>query len=415
MSYIEQKTLAEELQSVFEQFKETNEQKSVEINKIGEETKETRNKLEKLHDRLDEVETKMSRPKIQSTEGPKVESEYAKAFMDYMTKGNDRIRNMDVKATFPNLNETIDPDGGYLVPPEFSNFIVDSLVQWSPIRRYATVVRMNRKEFKIPVQQQAQNFQTGAPAAGMFATEWGSEFGPINQTNTGLLGQKSLVACDLNAFPFATTDMLEDFAYGSLENYIQSNIAKSLAYAEGKAFVEGDGLLQPTGLLTNTAIYGNAVTASTGAQYSIGTTGNLLIDAYYTLPDFYARNGVWFMNRQTIRIVREFVDGQGQYLWTPTFGDTLSQEAPGAILGRPYQEVIDMPAPTAVGGSVYAASSVPIIFGDMRSAYYIGDRIGMTMLRDPYSAKPFISYWFRSRVAGNVVLPEALCIVNVKP
>jgi HK97 family phage major capsid protein len=414
MSYVEQKTLAEELQSVFEQFKETNEQKSVEIGKIGEETKETRNKLEKMHDRLDEIETKLSRPKIQATEGLKVENEYSKAFMDYMTKGDERIKNMDVKATFPNLNETIDPDGGYAVPPEFSNFIGDSLVQWSPIRKYATVVKMNRKEFKIPVQQQAQNFQDGTPAAGMFATEWGSEFGPINQTNTGLLGQKTLVACDLNAFPFATTDMLDDFAYGSLENYIQTNIAKSLAYAEGNAFCVGDGILEPTGLLTNPAIYTNGVTAA-GVADTLGTTGDLLIDAYYTLPDFYARNGVWFMNRQTIRIVREWVDGQGQYLWTPTFGNTLSTEAPGAILGRPYQEVIDFPAPTAVGGVTYAADSVPILFGDMRSAYYIGDRIGMTMLRDPYSNKPFISYWFRSRVAGNVVLPEALCKVTVAP
>lgn len=419
MSYIETNQLANEFQNTAELFKQKHGEILEEVKKLGSETSESRESLNRMHDRLDILETKISRPQTRSLDADKLEkSEYAQAFKNYIV-GKDKygktLETLDIKVEFPNLNETIDPDGGYLVPPEFSDFIVDSLVQWSPIRRYATVIRMNRKEFKIPVQQQAQNFQTGTPAAGMFKTEWGTEFGPINQTDTGLLGQKTLVACDLNAFPYATTDMLDDFAYGSLEQYIQSNIAKSLAYAEGNAFVVGDGLTEPTGLLTNTAIYGNAVTASTGAQFSIGTTGDLLIDAYYTLPDFYARNGVWFMNRQTIRIVREWVDGQGQYLWTPTFGNTLSTEAPGAILGRPYQEVIDMPAPTAVGGSVYAEDSVPIIFGDMRSAYYIGDRIGMTMLRDPYSQIPFIRYWFRSRVAGNVILPEALCIVNVKP
>lgn len=418
MSYVETNQLAHEFKNTAELFKQKHSEIMEEVKKLGSETVESRESINRMHDRLDLLETQISRPKTKSLDVEKLEKcEYTKAFIDYIA-GKDKygkaLEAMDVKVTFPNMNETIDPDGGYLVPPEFSDFIVDSLVQWSPIRRYATVLRMNRKEFKIPVQQQAQNMQTGEPAAGMFKTEWGSEFGPINQTDTGLLGQKTLVACDLNCFPYATTDMLDDFAYGSLEGYIQTNVAKSLAYAEGKSFVEGDGILQPTGLLTNPNIYVNGVQAA-GVADTLGATGDLLIDAYYTLPDFYARNGVWLMNRQTIRIVREWVDGQGQYLWTPTFGNTLSTEAPGAILGRPYQEVIDMPAPLVIGGEAYAPGAVPILFGDVRSAYYIGDRVGMTMLRDPYSQIPFIRYWFRSRVAGNVVLPEALCKITVAP
>lgn len=411
MSLIEQKTLAEELQSVFEQFKETNEQKSVEINKLGEETKETRNKMEKMSDRMDEIETKLSRPQLQATDTRDVQNEYTKAFVDWFKKGDERIKGMDTKATFPNMNETIDPQGGYLVPPEWYQSVVDSLVQWSPVRRYATVLRMNRKELRIPVQQQAQNLQTGTPASGLFRTSWGSEFGPITQTDTGLLGQKTLVACDLNAFPFATNDMIDDSAYGSIEAYIQENIAKSIAYAEGRSFVVGDGILEPTGLLNPTVTGSYSSVTATGVANTIGTTGDVLIDAFYTLPDFYARNGTWFMNRQTIRIVREWVDGQGQYLWTPTFGNTLSTEAPGAILGRPYQELIDMPAPNNAG--VYENGSIPILFGDMRSAYYIGDRLGMTMLRDPYTNKPYVSYWTRSRVAGNVILPEALVKIEL--
>lgn len=413
MSYVENKTLAEELKSVFEQFKETNEQKSAEISKLGDETKETRNKMEKMNDRMDELETKLSRPKVQATEKQEIESEYKKAFLDWFQKGDERIKGMDTKATFPNMNETIDPQGGYLVPPEWSNFIVDSLVQFSPMRRYATIMRMNRKELRIPVQQQAQNLQTGVAAAGLFRTSWGSEFDPITQTDTGLLGQKTLVACDLNAFPFATNDMVDDSAYGSIESYIQENIAKSIAYAEGRAFVLGDGVLEPTGILNPTVTPDYSTVTATGTTDTIGTSGDLLIDAFYTLPDFYAREGTWLMNRQTIRTVREFVDGQGQYLWTPTFGNTLSTEAPGAILGRPYQEMIDFPAPNAAG--VYTNGVIPILFGDVRSAYYIGDRLGMTMLRDPYSNKPYISYWTRSRVAGNVILPESLVKIELAP
>jgi HK97 family phage major capsid protein len=401
-----------EMQEVFHEFKHIHKRLQDEVKTIGEETKETRNILEKINDRQDELETKWNRPKLQTADVPEVKNaEYEKAFIKYFTKGDDTlIRNMDVKVTFPNMNETIEPQGGYLVPPEYYNRIVDSLVQYSPLRRYSTVLNMNSKELRIPVQQQAQNLQTGTHAAGLFRTEWGSEFGPINQTDTGLLGMKTLVACDLNAFPFTTTDMIDDDAYGSIETYIQQNVAKSIAYAEGAAFVNGDGILEPTGILTDPNIYVNSVEA-VGVENTIGDSGDLLINAYYELPDFYARNGTWFMNRQTIRTVRSWVDGQGQYLWTPTFGNTLSTEAPGAILGRPYQELIDMPAPAANG--TYAAGSIPIIFGDMRSAYYIGNRIGMRVLRNPYLNMPYVSYWTRTRVAGNVILPEALCKVEL--
>lgn len=411
---LEERRFGEELQNVFTEFKHIHEESKNEMKKLGEETKETRQTLEKLHDRMDAVETKLNRPKIATTDNESPKSEYYKAFMDYFFKGDERIRHMDVKVSFPNLNETIDPQGGYLVPPEFSDFIVDSLVQWSPMRKYATIIKMNRKEFKIPVQNQAQNLQTGVPIVngGMFATSWGDDISLITQTATGTLGQKSLVACDLNALPFATTDFLEDDMYGSGERYITENLAKSIAYAEGAAFVNGDGVLEPFGVLTDPTIYVNSVQA-TGTAFTIGTSGNLLIDAFYELPDFYARNGVWFMNRQTIRIVREWVDGQGQYLWTPTFGNTLSTEAPGAILGRPYQEMINFPAPDASG--IYNSGSIPILFGDMRSAYYIGDRIGIRMLRDPYTSKPYVQFWTRTRVAGNPILPEALCKIELAP
>ncbi len=413
MSYVETKELQDEFKSTMRIFEEKHGEIMEQVKSYGVEHGETRKSLDSLHNRLDEIETKLNRPKIQTPETQGVDSEYTKVFYDWILHGEDnRIKEVSKKFNFPMMNETIDTQGGYFVPPEFSNFIVDSLVQFSPVRKYATNIKMRRKEFKIPVQQRAQNLQTGAPAAGLFETSWGSDLSTINQTDTGLIGQKTLTLCDLNALPFTTLDLSQDNMYGNTESYMMENLIKSFAYREGRAFTLGNAVDEPTGFLTDTAGY-STVTA-TGAANTIGTTGNLLFDVFYTLPDWYARNGVWFMNRQTIRLIREWVDGQGQYLLTTNYGNTLANDAPATICGRPYQEIIDMPAPAADG--TYAADSIPIVFGDMRSAYYVGDPVtGMFMLRDPYSIKGIIQLFTRTRVAGNVILPEALVKVELAP
>lgn len=412
MSWVESKEIQDEFKSTMRIFEERHGELLDEVKKNGEETKSSRAALELVHNRLDELETKMNRPMIKGPEEKSTDSEYTKIFNEWvMTGDKSKISQVDYrKFNFPLMNETIDTQGGYFVPPEFSDFVVDSLVQYSPVRRYATNIKMRRKEFKIPVQQRAQDLQTGTPASGLFKASWGSDLTTVNQTDTGLIAQKSLVLCDLNAYPFTTLDLQEDNAYGNTESYVMQNLIKSFAYYEGHAFTVGDGVTQPTGFLTDTTGY-SSVTA-VGTADTIGTSGNLLLDAFYELPDYYARNGVWFMNRQTIRLVREWVDGQGQYLLTTNFGNTLANDAPTTLVGRPYQEIIDMPAPAADG--TYTTGSIPIVFGDVRSAYYIGDPVsGMYMIRDPYTTPGIIKYFTRTRVAGNVILPEAMVKINL--
>lgn len=411
MSYSERRQLSDQFKSIFEDFKDVNSELKSEVSRIGEESRETRRKLDRVHDHLDLVETKLSRPRLSGEHKAEVD-EYTEAWKKWYCKGIDH----DIKAI--SMNETVDPQGGYLVPPEYADKVIDSLVQWSPIRRYATVMKVTGKEFKIPVQQQAQNLQTGAPAAGIFSTGWTADQGPVSITDAGQLSMKTIPTCDLYAQPIVSQDLLDD-AMVNMDNYIRTNLAKSFAFAEGKAFVNGDGVGKPTGLVTTAQETNNggmsAVTATTGVANSIGTSPNFLIDAFMTLPDYYARNGTWLMNRQTLRIVREWVDGNGQYLFTPVYGQTLPNEAPATILERPYAECIDMAAPTNMTTGAYATGSIPIIFGDVASAYMITDRLGMTMLRDPYSNKPFIQFFTTFRVGGLTILPEALVACKVKP
>lgn len=413
----ERRDLNTEAWEVFEEFKHINNRIKDEMKKLGDETGESREQLNRLHSRLDDIETKINRPTpssnvIQPSDLEVEERKYYEAFNNFFKTGNsDRIKQVISESKQLSLNETIDPDGGYLVPSAYRNQIEESLIQFSNMRSLATVVQVPGKEFRVPVQAQAQNPRTGARRAGMFQTGWTGDMGPVSSTEVGQFRMETIFTKDQYALPPISTDVLEDNQY-SLMSYVNKELGKSFAYDEGAAFVDGDGVDRPFGILTNfpdeqTVVSGTA-TGFPAFDVNTGNSAsyNLFSKLYYTLPDFYARNGTWLMNRFTIQLAREFIDANGQPLWTPTFGNTMAQSAPFAFLGRPYQEMINFPAPDINGE--FQEGDTMLLFGDVRSAYMIVDRVGITMREDPYTQRPFVLLYTRKRVGGQRILSEAV-------
>ena len=48
------------------------------------------------------------------------------------------------------------------------------------------------------------------------------------------------------------------------------------------------------------------------------------------------------------------------------------------------------------------ANSHSIAFGDFAHGYLVVDRIGIRVLRDPYSTKPYVLFYTTKRVGGGV-------------
>ncbi len=63
-------------------------------------------------------------------------------------------------------------------------------------------------------------------------------------------------------------------------------------------------------------------------------------------------------------------------------------------MGFPVVECEDMPD--------MAADACAIAFGDMRRFYMVVDRAGVNVLRDPFSAKPYVLFYTTKRVGGGV-------------
>jgi len=49
-----------------------------------------------------------------------------------------------------------------------------------------------------------------------------------------------------------------------------------------------------------------------------------------------------------------------------------------------------------------ASAAIPVAFGDFRRGYLVVDRAGVRILRDPYSAKPYVLFYTTKRVGGGV-------------
>ena len=59
-----------------------------------------------------------------------------------------------------------------------------------------------------------------------------------------------------------------------------------------------------------------------------------------------------------------------------------------------------------------AANSLSIAFGDFKRGYLIVDRQGVNVLRDPYSAKPYVLFYTTKRVGGGVQNYDAIKLLK---
>ena len=96
------------------------------------------------------------------------------------------------------------------------------------------------------------------------------------------------------------------------------------------------------------------------------------------------------MNRRTQSAVRKLKDGDGNYLWAPP----ASAGARATLMGFPVVEAEAMPD--------IAPGANAIAFGDFARFYLVVDRQGVRVLRDPYSAKPYVLFYTTKRVGGGI-------------
>lgn len=392
----------DEFMEAFEAFKDVNDRRLGEIEQKLSADVVTRDKMDRINRAMDEQKKvldqmllKKARPALGSGQGrelsPEAE-EHKAAFDAYVRRGDEAgLRELEAKA----FSATTGADGGYLVPPETDNEIGRRVSVVSPMRALSTVRTVSTSVLKKP-------FAT----AGL-STGWVAETAARPQTNTPQLAELSFPTMELYAMPAATQALLDDAAV-DIEAWIAGEVDIVFAEQEGDAFIRGDGVNKPKGFLTYTAVaentwtWGNLGYVATGAAGAWKTTGpsDTLVDVIYALKAGHRQNGTFMMNRKTQADVRKFKDADGNYLWRPP----ASAGQPASLMGFPIAEAEEMPD---VG-----ANALAVAFSDFRSGYLVVDRAGVRILRDPYSAKPYVLFYTTKRVGGGVQNFEAIKLVK---
>ncbi len=311
------------------------------------------------------------------------------AFDRYVRKGDGGA--IEVKA----MSEGSNADGGYTVPLEIERTIDRVLSQASPIRAIAGVRAIGGATYRKPIT-------TAGAASG-----WVGETGSISQTDTPTLAALDFPAMELYAMPAATQALLDDSQVDS-EQWLADEVQIVFAEQEGAAFVNGDGSNKPKGFLHYTNVadaswsWGNIGYVASGADgdFAAEDPADALLNLAYAPKQAYRAGGRWVMNRKTESAVRKFKDSSGNYIWQP--GTAAGQ--PATIFGYPVTEAEDMPD--------IASNSYSIAFGDFARGYLIVDRVGVRVLRDPYSAKPYVLFYTTKRVGGGVQNFEAIKLMK---
>jgi HK97 family phage major capsid protein len=332
---------------------------------------------------LDRVVARRARPQLSGGDNANPAGlEHRSAFERYVRGGDERgLRAIEEKAHSIGSG----PDGGYLVPAETETEIGRRLSNLSPIRAISAVRQVSASVLKKP-------YSLTGPATG-----WVAETAARPQTTSATLAELQFPTMELYAMPAATSSLLDDAAV-DVDAWIASEIEVAFAEQEGAAFVNGDGVNKPRGIMNYPTVaetswsWGNLGFIATGVSGALPATNpsDILFDLVYALKAGYRQNASWLMNRRTQGVLRKLKDSTGNYLWQPP----ATADARASLMGFPLVEAEDVPN--------IAANATAIAFGDFNRGYLVVDRTGVRVLRDPYSAKPYVLFYTTKRVGGGV-------------
>ena len=309
-----------------------------------------------------QMETERAKPFRERTE-------YKNAMIDALRTNFRKISDV--------LQEGVDADGGYLVPVEYDNRLIEVLKEENIMRGLATRITTSG-EHKI-------NIAATTPAA-----LWVEEGGALT-FGDATFDQKFVDSHKLHVAIKVTEELLYDSAF-DLEKYIITQFGKALANAEEDAFLNGDGKGKPYG------IFDAATGGESAGTLSADIKADDIFDLIYKLKRPYRKGASFIMNDKTIAQIRKLKDNNGQFLWQPSL-----------VAGEP-----DQIAGYTVRTSAYAPENA-IAFGDY-SYYNIADRGARSFktLNELFAGNGMVGFVAKERVDGLLLLPEAIQIMNLK-
>ncbi|RWN58749.1 phage major capsid protein [Mesorhizobium sp.] len=238
--------------------------------------------------------------------------------------------------------------GGYTVPVELANVIIETMKAWGPLYDddiCTVMTTASGNQINLPTVD-----DTAVPAVkhteGTALTDDGG--------SDAVFGQKRLDAYMYDTeFVKFSYELAQDSIF-NMENLLGGLLGKRLGRIANNELTVGDGNGDPNGIVTASSL-GKTAAAVAAVTY------DEIIDLVHSVDPAYRQSPkVRFMfNDLTLGALRKLKDGEGRYIWT--MGD-VTNGVPGNILGYRYS-INQAMANLATGNKT-------MIFGDF-SAYFV--------------------------------------------
>ncbi|WP_263079233.1 phage major capsid protein [Endozoicomonas sp. Mp262] len=393
------KNVAEEIKGSFDEFKLKNDKRleavEQEKGKLSEQVEALNGKLselDKLKSGLEAELKELKRPGRTGGGSDQAQKEHKEAFRRFITKGDESgLEELERKA----LNSGSDEDGGRAIPLDINRQIDDLARDAVTMRQVCRVISTGTPSYKELVN---------VHGAG---SGWVGETDKRPETNTPKLQEVEPVWGEVYANPQATQRILDD-SFFNMESWLSSELQGEFSEQEEETFTSGNGSKKPKGFLAypmaatadKTRAFGTLQTISSAAAGTV--SADELMKLIYTLRKPYRAGALYMMNNNSLFQVRTLKDSQGNYIWQPG----LASGQPSTILGYGIAENEAMPD--------LSSGTTGVAFGNFQRGYTIVDRIGIRMLRDPYTNKPYVGFYTTKRVGGFLKNSEAIKILKQK-
>ena len=393
------------LNTAFQEFKTTNDERLSELESKQKSDTLYDDKINRLNNEMDSLMGKIDTLKNHSTisQRPLLDGTYdqkssatSKALHDFVFSGNrNALRHLDTKSNRMHTGSI--EDGGAFLPENITCELRNALTNLSPIRSVADTKVTSFHQYDYVVNTNKWTENEGKKM-------WVSKDVPVAE-DIRKNGSKTPQLKKLKYDLFMLVEILrisphlqEDCQF-DIMHWLTEQSSEVFARTENWAFVHGNGQAMPEGLLGEHIQFDKNETSNKVQEFKTGRNGefannnpdDVLLDIAHSLRPEYMRNGQWLMPRSVLSKIRQLKSRSGDYLWHPNLH---SGTADSFLLGYPIVVCDDLPAVTS------EKSTRSVLFGDFKSGYTVVDHTCTSLLQDPYSSKPDIDLMIRRRVGA---------------
>jgi HK97 family phage major capsid protein len=283
------------------------------------------------------------------------------------------------------------------LPQTVSNSINQKLNMLCPIRKLAKITMTSSDKLDVVVDSK------DSETSGWVTDELikGDELSSITKV--------SIYLHQLYAKPRVAHTLLEDHT-ANVEEFVNEKIATQMAAAENTAFLLGDGVSRPKGILKY------EISTEGNKPYKIGgviagepgkiSNYTKIIELMEQMPTKYLCGASWIMSRNAashLRMLRD--DSTDKFLWQ----NSIVHGVPDTLLGYPVVLCDDMPKI-----DTEESMCVPVLFANLYEGYQIAEKSNISILKDPYNAKPFVEFYATKRIGGDIVNFDAIKALVLK-